>query len=229
MPIYELPFGVCPFDFVEAKKFDGKSESIGNLNRGCVTNICPFAFIRKICNHNSWIVNTLAVIVNFPFIYYTLHQWVALQIVTWQNIENAMQPFQFSSIRRSTSLLLPSFIRLYRYVVMSRIVTFYLIYFFFFFFYSLIVVFMLSMIHPISIEQNCIEIASKVDFTYTYLMIANFSQPVARIKQTSNIENLADDQNQRTETMKIYYRIAGFKGKCLFTCDLVSMIQHLTM
>lgn len=49
------------------------------------------------------------------------------------------------------------------------------------------------------------------------------------MKQTTNIENVVDDQNQRTETMKIYYRIAGFKGKCLFTCDLVSMIQHLTM
>lgn len=130
-----------------------KSEPIGNLNRVCVTNICPFAFIRKICNHNSWIVNTLAVIVNFPIIYYTLHQWDALQIVTRQNIEKAMQPFQFSSIRRSTSLSLPSFIRLYCYVVMSRIVTFYLIYFFllyFFLLHSLIVVFILSMIHPIS-------------------------------------------------------------------------------
>lgn len=131
------------------QKSDGKSESIGNLNRVCVTKICPFAFIRKICNHNSWIVNTLAVIVNFPFIYYTLHQWDALQIVTWLNIENAMQPFQFT-------LSLPSFIRLYRYVVMSRIVTFYLIYFFFFF-HSLIVAFILSMIHPISIEQSALK------------------------------------------------------------------------
>lgn len=88
------------------------------------------------------------------------------------------------------------------------------------------------MIHPISIEQTCIEMASKVDFP-SYLFVGSklscSQSEVVRMKQTANIANLADDQNQRTETMKIYYRIAGFKGKCLFTCDLVSMIQHLTM